>query len=110
MKKLAILFFGVFAFSTMAQAAIYDFAAEGNRVEMGYDVFATGITNANPMPTGLIITATIGEDGDAFVYMDSAMAGGGNRDGGMGVCGFLNIDGECKPGSDDNQVAGENSG
>jgi len=105
MKKLAILFFGAFVLSTSAQAAIYDFAAEGNRVEMGYEGFVTGVTNSNPMPVGLTISADIPEGiGDAFVYMDEKV---GTKDGGMGVCGFINIDGQCKPSSDDAMVAGE---
>jgi hypothetical protein len=101
MKKLAILFFGVFILSTSAQAVIYDFGAEGDRLEMGYESYTTGL--GNPMPVGLKMAATANKE-QAFIYMDSAV---GTKDGGMGVCKFLNIDGQCKPSTDDNMVFGE---
>ena len=106
MKKLVALF-GMLLLSTSVQAVVFDFAAEGNRIETGYSPsFATGITDGNPMPEGLKISATTGgKDGEvAYVYMDGDLKG---DDGGMGVCGMLNIDGGCDPSTDDNQVAGE---
>ena len=100
MKKQLITLLGVaiFGFSSIAGATVYNFADEGDRLEMGYDGFDTGVTGGNPMPTGL----RLGSSG--FVYMD-----GSNNDGpaGAGVCNKLNGGGQCDPASDDNQSVGE---
>jgi hypothetical protein len=109
MKKLAILLFGVFAFSTSAQAITWDFGAEGDRVERSYfPEFVTGVTNGNPMPTGITITATqttpAGEL-DASVYMDAQSPLNSGYDGGLGVCKDPTDNVQC--GSDDNQVLRE---
>ena len=85
-----------------AGAAIYDFTAEGNRLEAGYTTFETGVTGANPMPTGLTITAS-DPDGAAYAYMEGDSGGPG----GLGVCSDLRANLTCDPNSDDNQIAGE---
>ena len=101
-------------FTSFANAATYNFTAEGNRMEKGYETFHTGVTGGNPMDLGLTITAssTIDDqdpfpigvpDNQAFAYMDGTTSGPG----GLGVCGDIDINGQCAPSSDDNQKPGE---
>ena len=94
MKKLAILIFGVFALSTSAQAAFYDFLAEGNANERGWASFDTGPDSSIGMPAGITITATV-DGAAAFAYFDRGNAG-------LGVCKEIDSGNQCTPRSDDN--------
>jgi len=81
MKKLAIIFFGVFALATSAQATVYDFVAattalgEGAYSNLGGDDLAA--------LAGLEATGTSG-GGTTFAYLDGPSNGG--FPGGLGVC------------------------
>jgi len=99
MKKIALLFFGAFALTTSAQAAFFDFTAEGNNTEAGYSSFTTGSDDHIGMEAGLTITATGLTGAAAYAYMDGDSGGPG----GLGVCPTAN----CSGSSADNQQAGE---
>ncbi len=81
MKKLAIVFFGVFALaSTSAKAAVYDFvAAEAAIGEGGY-----ADLGSVSMFSGLSITGTSGGS-PGFAYLDGP-SGSQQWPGGLGVC------------------------
>ena len=94
MKKLVILIFGAFAVATSAQAAFYDFVAEGDANERGWASFDTGTDSSTGMPDGITITGTV-DGADAFAYFDRGNAG-------LGVCKTIDTDNQCAPSSDDN--------
>ena len=94
MKKLVMILFGTFALATSAQAAFYDFLAEGDANERGWASFVTGTDSSIGMPAGITITGTV--DGvDAFAYFDRGNAG-------LGVCKAIDAGNQCTPNSDDN--------
>ena len=109
MKKIFIMMFGLFMFSTSSQAAFYDFTAQGNHIERGYDAFDTDTNPDNIMDGGLLVVSAAGPnvpDGplsEAFVYMDSSSGGPG----GLGVCKELRANLTCNPNSDDNMLSTE---
>jgi hypothetical protein len=101
MKKLAMLFFGAFVLSSTLQAGTYDFTAEGNALEFGYNSFKTGLANDShvAMPSDLTITAS-NVTGSAAAYFDADF----NGPGGLGVC-SAGAGLACDGTGDDNQTS-----
>jgi hypothetical protein len=114
LKKLAMLLFGVFALSTSAQAAVYDFVGAAAAVnEGGYKPLNTNDAGwAGILPGGLIAEgyssqAALDAGNQVFAYLDGLSAGG---PGGLGVCGIL-AGAEVPPpadGTDCNSAGGDN--
>jgi hypothetical protein len=119
MKKLILPFAALLlSFSTASNAVsvTYDFAAEGNIHEAGYDPFDSD--NHGNMPGGLSITASNGSgslnyakdgsdndiEGTASNFYEAYMDGNAGQDAGLGVC---QTEGSCAGISDDNQEKGE---
>ena len=105
MKKVKLLLMSFLLLPFTVQAGFYDFTAEGNRDEQGYLSFTTGVTNGNPMPTGLTITATDDSGRALYAYMDGDYPDA-NGPGGLGVCKVVDgANGDiCDPAGDDNQM------
>lgn len=86
--------------ATSANAAYYNFLAEGNTKEAGYSTFNTGTDSASTMQSGLTITASLNDGTTAAnAYMDSG--------GGLGVCKELDTFDQCDPRNDDNQQSSD---
>lgn len=77
-----------------AHAAVFDFLAEANKLEKGYQPYS--LTR-----DGITVTAR-GYNGamQVFAYMDAG-------DAGLGVCKVLTASKQCNPSSDDNVTSGE---
>lgn len=89
----------LFAFTSTAQAILFDFKADANVLERGY---STLTYNAGGFKLDITGTATNDDDANQFSYMDFG-------DAGLGVCKDLTASNQCTPSSDDN-VTGSRTG
>jgi len=107
--KIAVgsLLAGFFSLS-MAQAATFDFVTEADSGSAPF----YGEIGGNPLSFssgGISLDATGTKDGKtAFAYLDKSNNPPTHTGpAGLGVCGVLDVDGQCVPGSDDNVTSGE---
>lgn len=101
-KKCLAIFIALFVFAGIAgvtHAITFDFLAEGNTLESGYNPYTLSVSGTTVSATGTSVS-----DSDAvpdyFAYLDSGNAG-------LGVCKGLTGSDQCDPGDDDNLTTGE---